>query len=164
MSPPPFARAPARSRYPTRRRRTESLLPHLVRLGIVRGLLPPSDLPCTREHPCPPPASWPSTDPAGSLPLDRAAEGGPADCSTSPDQCIAPVIVTEPRADRRLGVREQVGVLGVLIDELGHVPALRDDRAAAGAYVVESAAHQLRAEARLRIDASISVCGKTTVS
>ena len=41
---------------------------------------------------------------------------------------------------------EEVGVLGVLVDELGHVPALRDDPAAAGVYVVEGATDQFRAE------------------
>jgi len=42
---------------------------------------------------------------------------------------------------------EEVGVLGVLVDELGHVPAVRDDCAASGAHVIERATDQLRAEA-----------------
>jgi hypothetical protein len=32
---------------------------------------------------------------------------------------------------------EEVGVVGVVVDELGHVPALRDDCAASGAHVIE---------------------------
>jgi hypothetical protein len=32
---------------------------------------------------------------------------------------------------------EEVGVVGVLVDELGHVLALRDDCAASGAHVIE---------------------------
>jgi hypothetical protein len=46
-----------------------------------------------------------------------------------------------------LCLSEQVGVLGVLVDELGHVPAQRDDGPASGAYVVEGATDQPRAEA-----------------
>src|SRR5688500_11162904 len=41
---------------------------------------------------------------------------------------------------------EEVAVLGVLVDELGHVPALGHDPAAGAPDVVEGAPHQLRAQ------------------